>query len=118
MQMRALSACRAALASVNHDHQMSFVDHLDEFRTRMIVILTVVGAAFAVCFWQNHQLLRLINAPLSHATLRQTRAGEGVAGADYLAQNTTSDVAVQVRRLATALNTKREPIAARQTLAV
>ena len=38
-------------------------------------------------------------------------------GADYLAQNTTSDVAVQVRRLANALNTTREPIAARQTLA-
>ena len=77
-EMRARSAFRVALASVTHDHQMSFVDHLDEFRTRMIVVLAVVGTAFAVCFWQNHALLRLINAPLSHATLRQARAGEGV----------------------------------------
>jgi sec-independent protein translocase protein TatC len=114
--MRAQSALRTALASVDHNHQMSFVDHLDEFRTRLIVVLAVVGAAFAVCFWQNHQLLRLIDAPLSHATLRQTRAGDGVAGSDYLAQKTTSDIAIQVRRLATALNTKSEPVAVRHTL--
>ena len=114
--MSARSALRTALASVDHHHQMSLVDHLDEFRTRLIVVLAVVGAAFAVCFWQNHQLLRLINAPLSHATLRQTRAGEGVTGSNYLAQKTTSDIALQVRRLATALNTRSEPGAVRQTL--
>lgn len=114
--MMAPSAFRAALASVGHDHQMSFVDHLDEFRTRLIVVLAVVSAAFAVCFWQNHQLLRLINAPLSHATLRQAKAGEGINGSDYLTQTTTGDIAAQVRRLAVALNTGSEPAGLRQTL--
>lgn len=114
--MRASSAFRAALASVDQNHQMSFVDHLDEFRTRLIVVLAVVGAAFAVCFWQNRELLRLMNAPLAHATLRQATAGEGVIGSASVTQTTTGDIAAQVRRLADALNSGTEPAAVRQTL--
>ena len=46
--------------------RLSVVDHLDELRTRIIVSLLALAVAFGICFWQNHQLLHLINKPLAH----------------------------------------------------
>jgi sec-independent protein translocase protein TatC len=43
---------------------MSLVDHLDELRARLVTCLAVFGVALALCFWQNHLLLELANAPL------------------------------------------------------
>ena len=43
---------------------MSLVDHLDELRARLVTCLTVFGVALALCFWQNHLLLEIANAPL------------------------------------------------------
>jgi sec-independent protein translocase protein TatC len=43
---------------------MSLVDHLDELRARLVTCLSVFGVALALCFWQNHLLLELANAPL------------------------------------------------------
>ncbi len=46
------------------DDQMSIVDHLDELRARLVTCLAVFGVALALCFWQNHLLLEIANAPL------------------------------------------------------
>jgi sec-independent protein translocase protein TatC len=46
------------------DDQMSVVDHLDELRARLVTCLSVFGVALALCFWQNHLLLEIANAPL------------------------------------------------------
>jgi sec-independent protein translocase protein TatC len=43
---------------------MSLVDHLDELRARLVTCLAVFGVALALCFWQNHLLLEIANAPL------------------------------------------------------
>jgi sec-independent protein translocase protein TatC len=43
---------------------MSLVDHLDELRARLVTCLAVFGIALALCFWQNHLLLEIANAPL------------------------------------------------------
>ncbi|HEX3363148.1 MAG TPA: twin-arginine translocase subunit TatC [Solirubrobacterales bacterium] len=43
---------------------MSIVDHLDELRARLVTCLAVFGVALALCFWQNHLLLEIANAPL------------------------------------------------------
>ncbi len=43
---------------------MSLVDHLDELRARLVACLSVFGVALALCFWQNHLLLEIANAPL------------------------------------------------------
>lgn len=40
------------------------VEHLGELRSRIIVSLLVLTAAFAVCFWQNNWILDLLNEPL------------------------------------------------------
>jgi sec-independent protein translocase protein TatC len=46
------------------DARLSVVDHLDELRSRVIVSLAAFGVALALCFWQNHLILSLVNRPL------------------------------------------------------
>jgi sec-independent protein translocase protein TatC len=52
------------LRPIGHEERLSLVEHLDELRTRLIVSVAVLGAAFAVCYWQNDWLLNTINKPL------------------------------------------------------
>jgi sec-independent protein translocase protein TatC len=54
----------ARVKLADHDDQMTLVEHLDELRHRAIVSAAVLGVAFALCFWQNHLLLEVANAPL------------------------------------------------------
>jgi sec-independent protein translocase protein TatC len=54
----------ARLKPVSHDDRLTVVEHLDELRTRILVSLAALGVAFALCFWQNHQLLHWLNKPL------------------------------------------------------
>lgn len=54
----------AWLRPIAHDDRLSLVDHLDELRFRIVVSLAAFGVALALCFWQNHVLLRIVNAPL------------------------------------------------------
>src|SRR3954454_18001447 len=49
---------------VGHEDRLSLVDHLDELRTRIILSLVAFSVALALCFWQNHLILRIINDPL------------------------------------------------------
>jgi len=49
---------------VSHEDRLTLVEHLDELRMRIVVCLTVVGVAFALCFWQNHLLLEIASGPL------------------------------------------------------
>jgi sec-independent protein translocase protein TatC len=57
-----------ALRPIGHEDRLSIVDHLDELRTRMIVCAAALGVAFAVCFWQNHALLDVLNRALPHSS--------------------------------------------------
>jgi sec-independent protein translocase protein TatC len=52
------------LRPIGHDERLSIVDHLDELRTRLFVCLAALVVAFGLCFWQNHNLLKLLNDPL------------------------------------------------------
>jgi sec-independent protein translocase protein TatC len=104
------------LRAVAHDDQLAVVDHLDELRARIIVALAVIGVAFAFCFWQNHDLLHVINAPLAHQTQGQVRDGHGPLGATYTVQRGARDVAVQLRTVVGALTSERQPPAVRASL--
>src|SRR6478672_1422124 len=81
---------------VGHADQLSIVGHLDELRTRLIVSVLAVAVAFGICFWQNTELLHLIDTPLAHQTQQQVRAGHGPLGATYRVQRSTRDVATQL----------------------
>ena len=89
---------------IGHADQLSVVDHLDELRTRLIVSLLAVAVAFGICFWQNNELLHLINAPLAHQTQQQVRDGHGPLGATYTVQQSTRDVAKQLDTVAGVLS--------------
>lgn len=54
----------ARLKPVSHDERLSVVEHLDELRTRIFIALAALVAAFAVCSWQNHEILEIFNRPL------------------------------------------------------
>ena len=50
--------------TVGPDDRLTLVEHLDELRHRLVVSAAVFGVALALCFWQNHMLLAIANAPL------------------------------------------------------
>ena len=91
--------------------QLSVVDHLEELRTRLIVSLVALAVAFGICFWQNHQLLNMINKPLAHNTQQQVRDGHGPLGATYSVQRSARDVAQQLGTVVGVLSAEQQPAA-------
>ena len=81
------------IRAISHDDRLSLVDHLDELRARLIVSAAVLGVAFAVCLWQNHELLHIINKPLQTQTKKQVAKGQGTVGQAVLAQGAVLAVA-------------------------
>jgi sec-independent protein translocase protein TatC len=81
---------------ISHEERLSVVGHLDELRTRLIISLLTLAVAFGICFWQNTNLLRLIDQPLAHQTQQQVRDGHGPLGATYKVQRSARDIARQL----------------------
>jgi sec-independent protein translocase protein TatC len=102
---------------IGHQDRLTIVDHLDELRTRLIVSLLAVAVAFGICFWQNHELLRLINKPLAHQTQQQVRDGHGPLGATYSVQESARDVAKQLGTVVGVLRSAPQPAAVTESLA-
>ena len=95
MQMSSATTLRR-FRPISHDTRLSVVDHLDELRTRLIVSLITLAVAFGICFWQNHELLHLVNRPLANQTQQQVREGHGPLGATYAVGQSAKDVAEQL----------------------
>ncbi|MHB1537822.1 MAG: twin-arginine translocase subunit TatC [Solirubrobacteraceae bacterium] len=108
----------AAVGRIAHDERLSLVGHLEELRARLIVSLAVLGVAFAFCMWQNHALLKIVNAPLSSQTQKQVRAGHGPLGATYKVQVGARDIAREVAKgLAAIERSSGASVTTRATLA-
>jgi sec-independent protein translocase protein TatC len=86
-----------AVRHIGREEKLTMVGHLEELRARLIVSLAALAVAFGVCMWQNHALLRFINAPLAHQTQKQVRAGNGPLGATYTVQRSARTVATQLQ---------------------
>jgi sec-independent protein translocase protein TatC len=82
-----------AIRTIGHEDRLSVVEHLVELRSRLIVSAVAVALVFGVCLWQNHALLRFVNAPLRHQTERQVSRGEGPLGQTWLAQQAVRNLA-------------------------
>jgi sec-independent protein translocase protein TatC len=54
-----------AIRPIRHEDRLSLVEHLDELRTRLFICLGIFAVVFAVCAWQNHALIRIVNKPLT-----------------------------------------------------
>ena len=52
------------LRPISHEDRLTVVGHLDELRSRLFVSLAALGVAFALCMWQNHLILEILNRPL------------------------------------------------------
>ena len=81
------------LRPIGHEERLSLVDHLDELRTRLILCSAALAVAFAVCLWQNHELLHIINKPLQTQTKKQVAKGQGTIGQAVLAQQAVKHLA-------------------------
>ena len=69
-------ATRKALRPVDHEAQLSLVEHLDELRSRLVVSLAVLIALFAICFWQNDTVLDIVNRPLEQTAFKKDQKGK------------------------------------------
>jgi sec-independent protein translocase protein TatC len=49
---------------VDHEDRLTLVDHLGELRSRIFIAISAFFVAFAVCSWQNHLILGILNDPL------------------------------------------------------
>jgi sec-independent protein translocase protein TatC len=54
----------ARVRPVGFEDRLTLVDHLAELRTRLILAITALVLATALCWWQNDFVLELVNAPL------------------------------------------------------
>lgn len=87
-----------SLRPIGHEDRLSLVDHLDELRNRLIISGAVLVVAFGFCFWQNHELLRIINKPLTTQTQKQVEKGEGTVGQAVIAQQAIVKTATDTSR--------------------
>ena len=108
-----------AIRPIGHEDRLSLVDHLDELRTRLIVCLVALGAAFGIGLWQNHALLHFINRPLERQTQKQVAKGHGPLGQTAVTQQSLLKVAGEVSAIARTLTQPHSglPAATRAQLA-
>jgi sec-independent protein translocase protein TatC len=86
-----------AVRPISHDARLPVTAHLGELRTRLIICLATLTAAFGFAFWQNHAVLRVLNHPLEHATASALEHSRGPLAQAARTQHT----------LATALDRQR-----------
>src|SRR3954452_1781597 len=70
------------LRPVSHEDRLSLVEHLTELRVRIIIALVALCATTAVCMWQNHTLLDILNRPLD-STVAHGSKDPLIQGARY-----------------------------------
>jgi sec-independent protein translocase protein TatC len=75
-----------AVKPIGHEDRLTLVEHLDELRSRLIISVVAMVVIFGICFWQNNELLKIVNEPLTKSTESRTRAGKGVEGQIYKSQ--------------------------------
>src|ERR671919_2059411 len=54
----------ARYRAAKFDDHLTLVEHLDELRTRLVVSISAIVVASALCFWQNDVVLEIANRPL------------------------------------------------------
>lgn len=49
---------------ISHEDELSLVEHLDELRTRLLVLIGAFVVVGGLAFWQNEKILDIVNEPL------------------------------------------------------
>ena len=57
----------AKLRPVSSEDRFTLVEHLSELRTRIMASLAIFIVAFAIAYWQNGNILEIVNKPLEES---------------------------------------------------
>ena len=75
--------------------QMSFLDHLDEFRRRLVKSVVIIVIAFLICFKFSGEIFNFLSIPITKALSEASRRAvpvEGLTGSEkVLSLNTLSE---------------------------
>jgi sec-independent protein translocase protein TatC len=85
----------SAVRPIGHEDKLSLVDHLDELRSRLVIMAITLVLSFTICAWQNQALLDFIGKPLATQTEQRTKDGKGPLGGIYIAYQGVKTVARQ-----------------------
>ena len=83
-----------ALRPIGHEDRLSLVEHLDELRTRIIICLVFLVAAFAFCFWQNDRILDIMDRPLEKSAF--TKGSDDPLERTALYQQSLKQLSLQI----------------------
>lgn len=101
---------------IGHDERLSLTDHLDELRSRLVIMAITLVVSFVVCAWQNQALLDFIGKPLATQTETRTKEGKGLLGQAYVAEEGVRALRVdQIATLKTLIADKRVSASSRAT---
>jgi sec-independent protein translocase protein TatC len=101
-----------AVRMAGFEERLSIVDHLEELRSRLLVSVAALALAFALCMWQSHALLRVVNGPLTRQTQSQVAKGGGPLGQTAVAQQALLRVAGATEALAKELSAPKSGLPA------
>src|SRR3989440_6360425 len=87
------------LRPIGHEDRLSIVDHLDELRSRLVICGIALAIAFAVCFWQNHALLKVLNRALPETPATSANHISGLPGDSVKEAKNLGDLATYLRQL-------------------
>jgi sec-independent protein translocase protein TatC len=93
------------LKPIGHDERLSIVDHLDELRSRLVIVVAALLVAFGLCFWQQHRLLTVLNHALPASALNEKANHlNGLTGDALRESRYLSAAADNLRNLSTSHN--------------
>jgi sec-independent protein translocase protein TatC len=99
---------------IGHEDRLSLTDHLDELRSRLVIMAITLVVSFVVCAWQNQALLDFIGKPLATQTEQRTKDGKGPLGGIYIADQGVKSLQRQQINLLSTLSRDQSIPAARR----
>ncbi len=75
-----------AVRPIGHDDRLSIVDHLDELRARLVVCIAAFIVCFSLAYWQNDNILEVVNKPFTESQKQDANNPESEGG-DALEQS-------------------------------
>ena len=60
---------------LQHGEEATLVEHLDELRSRILVVLGAVAVSLAVTYAFHHRIIRWLNQPLPRRNATRSRSG-------------------------------------------
>lgn len=90
--------------------QMSFLDHLDELRQRLMYTVASIGVAFVICFFASEYIYKFLSVPVVRQLQKAHRAQQGRGGQVDLAQLKEGEIVQYTFTQETAVGVEKVPL--------